>query len=447
LETKEQTKFGMILPIVLISYFLILLNNSLVFTSTVQISQELHMNSLMVSWVSNAYALTFGGFLAFSARLGDILDRRTVLLSGLVLFGIASLLVALSPDQTFLIAMRAVQGIGGALLAPATLALLMDNYTGKMLTRAIAYYGATAGIGASLGLIIGGLITSYSSWRNGFYLDVIVTLILLWLSLRHVHSTKQDRTSASIDWWGTLTSIIGFSSLVYSINGTAFRKSAIVITIIALTSFVLIENKAKDPIMPLVIFKDNQRASALIARFFMLGASMSYFFLMPQALQKVFGITPLMAAIYFLPLTVVQFIVSLFVARLTFKTSNTAVMIGGALVDTFGLALGAYLGIGQGYLIGVALPMIFIGIGQGLIMSPLTVAGVANIQDEIAGAASGAVNTVHQIGGAVGLAIVSAASASITDPSAMIDHAQLWMTVLAVIMLMACLNVLRGPHE
>ena len=198
---------------------------------------------------------------------------------------------------------------------------------------------------------------------------MIVTLILLWLSLRHVHSTKQDRTSASIDWWGTLTSIIGFSSLVYSINGTAFRKSAIVITIIALTSFVLIENKAKDPIMPLVIFKDNQRASALIARFFMLGASMSYFFLMPQALQKVFGITPLMAAIYFLPLTVVQFIVSLFVARLTFKTSNTAVMIGGALVDTFGLALGAYLGIGQGYLIGVALPMIFIGIGQGLIMS------------------------------------------------------------------------------
>lgn len=364
METKEQTKFGMILPIVLISYFLILLNNSLVFTSTVQISQELHMNSLMVSWVSNAYALTFGGFLAFSARLGDILDRRTVLLSGLVLFGIASLLVALSPDQTFLIAMRAVQGIGGALLAPATLALLMDNYTGKMLTRAIAYYGATAGIGASLGLIIGGLITSYSSWRNGFYLDVIVTLILLWLSLRHVHSTKQDHTNASIDWWGTLTSIIGFSSLVYSINGTAFRKSAIVITIIALISFVLIENKVKDPIMPLVIFKDNQRASALIARFFMLGASMSYFFLMPQALQKVFGITPLMAAIYFLPLTVVQFIVSLFVARLTFKTSNTAVMIGGALVDTFGLALGAYLGIVQGYLIGVALPMIFIGIGQ-----------------------------------------------------------------------------------
>lgn len=446
MKTKEQTKFGMILPIVLISYFLILLNNSLIFTSTVQISQELHMDSLMVSWVSNAYALTFGGFLAFSARLGDIIDRRTVLLSGLIIFGIASLLVALAPDQTFLIAMRALQGIGGALLAPATLALLMDNYTGKMLTKAIAYYGATAGIGASLGLIIGGLITSYSSWRNGFYLDVIVTLILLGLSLHYVHSTKQKRVSSRIDWWGTLASIIGFSSLVYSINGTAFRKSAIVVTIIALISFIMIENKVNDPIMPLVIFKDNQRASALIARFFMLGASMSYFFLMPQALQKVFGISPLMAAVYFLPLTIVQFIVSLFVARLTFKTSNTTVLIGGALIDTFGLALGAYLGVGQGYLIGVALPMIFIGIGQGLVMSPLTVAGVANISDEIAGAASGAVNTVHQIGGAVGLAIVTAASSSIKDPLAMIDHAQLLMTALAFIMVLACLNVLRGPH-
>lgn len=444
---KTKNKFGIILPIVLCSYFLILLNNSLVFTSTVQISQELHMDSLMVAWVSNAYALTFGGFLAFSARLGDILNRKTVLLSGLLIFGVASLLVALSPNQAFLIAMRALQGIGGALLAPATLALLMDTYTDKMLTRAIAYYGATAGIGASLGLIIGGLITSYSSWRNGFYLDVLVTVILFLMSARYVHSTNQQKSQATIDWWGTLTSIIGFSSLVYSINGTAFRKTALLLTLISLISFVLIENKVKNPIMPLVIVRDNQRASALIARFFMLGASMSYFFLMPQALQKVFGLTPLMAAVFFLPLTVVQFIVSLYVARLTFKTSNTTVLILGALIDTFGLGLGALLGIENGYLIGVALPMIFIGIGQGLIMSPLTVAGVANIPDEIAGAASGAVNTVHQIGGAVGLAIVSVASASIKAPSAMIDHAQLWMFFLAVIMTLACLNVLRGPHE
>lgn len=444
---QATNKFGVILPIVLISYFLILLNNSVVFTSTVQISRDMHMNSIMIAWVSNAYALTFGGFLSFGARLGDIWGRRKVLLAGLWLFTIASLLVGLSPNQTVLITMRAIQGIGGAFLAPATLALLIDYYNGPMLTRAIAYYGATAGIGSSLGLIVGGIISSYSTWRNGFYLDMIVGLLLIGLSWRYVHPVSEANDKTSIDWWGTITSIIGFSALVYSIDGTLYRGVAVIITIIALLGFVLIEARVKNPLVPLEIFKDNQRASALIARFFMLGESMSYFFLMPQALQKVFGISSLMAAIAFLPLTVVQFGVSLLVARLTLRFSNTGVLLAGAIVDTFGLALGVVIGIESGYWLGVALPMIFIGIGQGLIMSPLTVAGVANTSEDIAGAASGVVNTVHQIGGAVGLAIVSAAVASISSPIDMIDKAQLVMTGLAVIMLIAGLNILRGPHE
>ncbi|WP_251547749.1 MFS transporter [Limosilactobacillus caecicola] len=444
---ENQGKFGIILPIVLISYFLILLNNSLVFTSTVQISRDMHMNSLMIAWVSNAYALTFGGFLSFGARLGDILNRRVVLLAGLWIFTIASLLVGLSTNQGMLIAMRALQGVGGALLAPATLALLMDYYSGPTLTRAIAYYGATAGIGTSLGLIVGGIIASYSSWRNGFYLDMGMGIILLVLSYRHVKPVNGQAVKTSIDWWGTITSIIGFSALVYSIDATSYRGAAIIVTIVALISFVIIESKTKHPLMPLEIFKDNQRSSALVSRFFMLGVSMSYFFLMPQALQRVFGITPLMAAIAFLPLTVVQFGISLLVARLTFRFSNTTVLIGGALIDTFGLILGAVIGIQHGYWLGVALPMVFIGIGQGLIMSPLTVAGVANTSDDIAGAASGVVNTVHQIGGAVGLSIVSASVANASSAVTMIDRAQMWMVGLAIVMLIAGLNILRGQHE
>lgn len=446
-QQDQENKFGIILPIVLISYFLILLNNSLVFTSTVQISREMHMNSIMIAWVSNAYALTFGGFLSFGARLGDILNRRVVLLTGLWIFTIASLLVGLSINQEMLIAMRALQGIGGALLAPATLALLMDYYSGPMLTRAIAYYGATAGIGTSLGLIVGGIIASYSTWRNGFFLDMVMGAVLLIMSWKNVHPVSHQKTKIKIDWWGTLTSIIGFSALVYSIDATANRGLAIIIAIVALISFVFIEAKTKYPLMPLQIFKDNQRSSALISRFFMLGASMSYFFLMPQALQRVFGMTPLMAAIAFLPLTVIQFGVSLLVARLTFRFSNTFVLIGGAIIDTVGLILGAFIGIQHGYFLGVAFPMIFIGIGQGLIMSPLTVAGVANTSDDIAGAASGVVNTVHQIGGAVGLSIISEMVAGISSAAAMIDRAQLGMVGLAIIMLLAGLNILRGDHE
>ncbi len=444
---KSKERFGIVLPIVLISYFLILLNNSLIFTSTVQISRDMHMNSIMIAWVSNAYALTFGGFLALGARLGDIMGRRKVLLIGLIIFSVASLFVGIANSQAMLIGMRAIQGLGGAFLAPATLALLMDYYQGKMLTRSIAYYGATAGIGTSLGLIIGGVIASYSSWRVGFFIDMIVGLVLLAMSVKYIHPHNTLDQNRNIDYWGTLTSIIGFSGLIYSINGTAFKNVAIIITVIALIMFILIERKAKNPLMPLTIFKDNERSSALVSRFFMLGASMSYFFLMPQALQKVFGLTPLMAAIAFFPLTLLQFFVSLGVAKLTFKFSNTKVLIAGAVVDTFGLVLGASLGIEKGYLMGVALPMIFIGIGQGLIMSPLTVAGVARIPDDIAGAASGVVNTVHQIGGAVGLAIVSESVATISSPSISIDRAQWVMVILAVIMLVAGLNILRGKHE
>lgn len=134
-------------------------------------------------------------------------------------------------------------------------------------------------------------------------------------------------------------------------------------------------------------------------------------------------------------------------ARLTFRFSNAAVLISGAVIDTAGLALGATIGIQQGYSLGVALPMVLIGIGQGLIMSPLTVAGVAGTTGDIAGAASGVVNTVHQIGGAVGLSIVSEMVAGIANPAVMIDRAQLWMVVLAIIMTLAGLNILRGKHE
>lgn len=444
----ERTRrgFGAILWIVLVSYFLILLNNSLVFTSTVQIRQELGMDASTIAWVSNAYALTFGGFLALSARMGDILGRRKVLLAGLAVFAVASLLVGLAPNQGVLIAMRALQGVGGSMLAPTSLALLMDYYEGRQLTQAISYYGATAGISSSIGLIVGGVIASYATWRLGFVLDAVVAVALFAVSLRFVHPSASMPASQSIDWLGTITSIVGFSALVFGISSAAWRVPALVVAVVALALFVLVEAKAENPLMPLVIFRDNQRSSAFVARFFMLGASMSYFFLMPQALQQVFGMSSLMAAVAFLPLTVVQFVVSLQVSKLTFRFSNTAVMIAGAAIDLAGLALGGFIGIQQGYMAGVVLPMVLIGIGQGLIMSPMTVAGVAGTTGDIAGAASGAVNTFHQIGGAAGLALVSGLAATIASPAESIDVAQLGMAGLMVVALLAALNILRRSH-
>ncbi|MDR0297418.1 MAG: MFS transporter, partial [Streptococcaceae bacterium] len=168
----NKQKFGMALFIILFSYFLILMDNSIIFTSTVKIATELHMNEAALSWVSNAYTITFGGFLLLAGRLGDFWGRQRLFLVGLILFGVSSLAVGLSQNATEIIAFRAVQGIGSAIIAPTSLALLMDSYQGNQRMRAISYYGATAGIGSSVGLLLGGWLTSAISWRAGFLINV-----------------------------------------------------------------------------------------------------------------------------------------------------------------------------------------------------------------------------------------------------------------------------------
>jgi len=172
--TRSKEKFGIVLPIILLSYFMILLDNSIVFTSTVRIAADLHLDSQTLAWVSSAYTLTFGGFQLFGGRIGDVYGRKRVFLMGLLLFSVGSLMVGLATNSPMIIAMRAFQGVGSAILAPTTLALLLDNYQGKMRSRGIAAYGTTAGIGASFGMVLGGVITSAFSWRVGFFLNVPV---------------------------------------------------------------------------------------------------------------------------------------------------------------------------------------------------------------------------------------------------------------------------------
>lgn len=433
--------FGVVLPIVLLAYFLILLNNSIVFTSSLSISRELGMDSVSVAWVSNAYALTFGGLLLLGGRLGDILGRRKLFLAGLVVFTIASLLVGLAPSAGVLIAMRALQGIGSALLTPATLALLIDTYEGRTRTRAIAAYGAVAGIGSSLGMVVGGVIASYASWRYGFFLDVPVGVALIVLTARLIPN-RVDGGVSRVDWWGSVLSVLGFSALVYAIDGTVLRGLAAAVAVVALAGFVLVESRVSNPVTPLSLFADSGRSAAYAARFLMLGASMSYFFMMPTAMQQVYGFSPLLSALGFLPLTVVQFVVSLFVSRLTFRFSNARVLLAGCLTDAAGLLVGWLVGIEGGYLPGVALPMLLIGAGQGMIMSPLTVAGVAGAAPEDSGAASGVVNVAHQVGGAVGLAVISLAVAG-AAPADAIDRGQLLMLVLMALTAACALVVLH----
>lgn len=209
----KREKFGVILPITLLAYFLILMDNSIIFTSSVEIGESLGLSATALSWVSSAYTLTFGGFLLLSGRLSDLLGRKRIFLIGLFIFGISSLVIGLSQTAEMVIAMRAVQGIGSSIIAPTTLALIMDAYQNNMRQRAIAYYGATAGIGSSIGLLVGGGLTSLISWRAGFLINVPFTLVLFILTLKYV--TPSVRRKERIDYLGSILSIFGLIGIIY----------------------------------------------------------------------------------------------------------------------------------------------------------------------------------------------------------------------------------------
>lgn len=445
MEIMNKQKFGIALPIILLTYFMILLDNSIIFTSTAKIAKDLALNTQSLSWITNAYALTFGGLLLFSGKAGDIFGRKQVFLVGLVIFSISSLLVGLSTNGAMIITMRAIQGIGSSILAPSTLALLMDNYEGNMRTKAIAYYGATGGLGASFGLVIGGIIASYFSWRWGFFLNFPIGIAMFLLSMKFL---KSEKTYASkIDVWGTIFSIVGISALVYSIDGTIYRMDALIVAIISLLLFVWQENRSDEPIMPLTLFKDKERSYAYLARFAYVGFSLAYFFLTPLAMQHVYGFTPLQAAFGFLPETLPQFLMATVLTRLSTKVSNSKLLMSGMVLTFIGLGASAIIGIQSGYLVAIALPMVLIGIGQGLVLSPLTVAGVANTTPEMSGSASGVVNTVHQIGGSVGLSIVVALTSQYTAPVASYDHAIIWIAALVLISIIFSIGVLRATKN
>ncbi|KKW71439.1 drug resistance MFS transporter, drug:H+ antiporter-2 (14 Spanner) (DHA2) family [Lactococcus cremoris] len=387
------------------------------------------MNEASLSWVSNAYTITFGGFLLLAGRLGDLMGRKIIFVSGLFIFGLSSLAVGLSTSTEMMIIARAVQGIGSAIIAPTSLALLMDSYQGNLRMKAISYYGATAGIGSSFGLILGGWFTSAISWRVGFLLNVPFSLLLIVLTLAKVQ--QNEIKPSKIDFLGSLLSVIISVLFVYGI--TISNLLIIVASLILILVFLLWEKRITYALIPLELFKNRTRTGSYIARFTFMMAMLTYWFILPQIMQKMYHFSPLESGFAFLPLTLVNFIAALFLPKLTKALGNSKVMILGQVILLTGMFLSFISQPEWGYFYAMAFQMMIIGLGQGWLLAPLTAAGVAGVSPELSGAASGLTNMMHQLGGPVGLSIVVLFSSSVIDLSAYYHLIMAFITVFLLI--------------
>jgi EmrB/QacA subfamily drug resistance transporter len=413
-----------VLIIILTCYLMIILDISVIIAALPKIRSTLDFSPTSLSWVQNAYTLTFGGLLLLGARAGDLLGRRRTLVAGISLFTVASLAGGLAPSAAWLLGARAVQGVGAAIAAPSTLALLTTTFReGQARTRAIAYYSAVAGGGGSVGLVLGGVLTDSLSWRWGLFINVPIGLAVILLAPRFLPETP--RRSGRFDLMGAVTSTLGMTALVYGFVRAAtdgWGDRGTVASFIAggmlLAAFGLTEARAEQPITPLHLFASRQRSGAYAARVLVTGGMFSTFFFLTQFLQGVAGYTALEAGVAFLPMTAVMFATGRAVPRLTLRVGSSRLLTGGMVLAVIGIAWLSRVSDGMDYFPGIAVPLALLGIGVGMALTPLTAAGIAGVAPADAGAASGLLNVAQQLGASLGLGILITVFASATRSGA-----------------------------
>jgi EmrB/QacA subfamily drug resistance transporter len=413
-RSDPPSRRGLALAIMLGAQLMIILDATVVNIALPHILTSLRFSSTSLSWVLNGYTLTFGGLLLLGGRAGDILGRRRVFIAGIGLFTLASLAGGLATSAGLLLAARAVQGAGGALAAPAVLALIVSGFPeGRERTRALGIYMGVVTGGASLGLVLGGVITEWLSWRWVLFINVPIGLAVVAITPLFVAETP--RLPGRFDLAGAVTSTAGVALLVYGFVraaadgwGDHLALVAFGAAVILLAAFLVTETRARQPITPLRLFADVSRSGSFAARLLLVAGMFGVFFFLTQFLQRVMGFSPLRAGVAFLPLTVALFAVSRTAPRLMPRIGAKPLMIAGMLPAIVSMAWLSRVSPATGYWAGIFGPMILLGIGMGLVFVPLTTASLAGVAPADSGAASSMVNVMQQVGGALGLAVLVA---------------------------------------
>jgi EmrB/QacA subfamily drug resistance transporter len=421
---RRPDRRGIALALVLGAQLMIILDMTVVNVALPSIARGLHFSEPSLSWVLNAYTLTFGGLLLLGGRAGDILGRRRVFIAGIVLFTVASLAGGLAMSAPWLLAARAIQGVGGAIASPAVLALITSSFAeGRERTRALSLYTAVAMGGGSLGLVLGGVITEWVSWRWVLFVNVPIGIAVALAAPRFL--PESQRQPGRFDIAGAVTSTAGMTSLVYGFiraasdgwsNRTALGAFAVAAVLLFL--FVINEARARQPITPLALFADRGRSGSFVSRLLIVAGMFGMFFFLTQFVQNILGFSPLQAGVSFLPMTAALFAVSRLSPRLLARFGSRPLMIAGLLPVVAGMAWLSRISPATSYLSGVLGPMLLIGGGMGVVFVPLTMASLAGVRPQDSGAASSMVNVTQQVGGSLGLAILVTAFSTASKSAA-----------------------------
>jgi len=421
-----------IFVLVAVAQFMVVLDNAITNVALPTIKQQLHFSGSSLQWVVTAYALSFGGFLLLGGRAADLFGRRRSLLTGMVAFTSFSLLIGLSQTSTQLIVLRALQGLSGAFMSPAALSIVLVTFRdGPARNKALSYWTLVATGGAALGLLLGGALTQYFGWRWNFLINVPIGVVMTGLIARYVPVHEREERRSSLDIPGAVLATSSLMLLVFAFSQAplwGWASWRLLGTLTAalglLAGFVANEARVRHPLMPLSTFKVRNVRGANLIMAPLYATMLGGFFLLTLYVQTALQLSPVMTGLSFLPFPVILGIMSTRMPRLVQRYGFRRFLIIGPLTIALGLAWLSRLQLDSTYWTGILPAAIIMPLGIGMTMMPTIAAATSGVPAHEAGLASGLISTSQQMGGALGLAILSGVAASATARAAHLGSAQ-----------------------
>ena len=412
-----QRHLGLALVVIATAQLMVVLDATIVNVALPHIQHALGFSGSGLEWVVNAYTLTFGGLLLLGGRTGDILGRRRVFIAGIILFSLASLLGGFATSQAWLLSARALQGVGGAIVAPTALSLISSNFPeGQPRNRALGVYSAMSIGGIAVGLLAGGLLTTYASWRWVLFVNVPIGIAVVLLAPRVLSETQ--RHPGRFDLPGAITGTAGLAALVYSLSSAATTANGVshwgdtkvlaslAAAVALLASFIIIEARSPHALLPMRIFSNRSRSGAYLIMLCVGTALFGMFFFLTIFVQTVWGYSALKTGIAYLPIVAVIMVGAGVSTQLVPRIGARPLLLTASATATGGMFWLSRISEHSSYAGGLLGPMLVTGAGLGLLFMPLTLVALSKVDDRDAGVASSLVNTGQQVGGSIGLAVL-----------------------------------------